>query len=661
MISPLTRLLPLPLLMLLLGSGSGMAADISEKDYFTELPEVLTVTRLAQPLSETPGAVTIIDRETIRRSGARELVDVLRLVPGYMVGGWSGANPAAAYHVPLDDYGTRNLVMVDGRSVYSSFLMGDTHRGMMMVPLEDIERIEVLRGSNSAAYGANAMFGVINIVTRHSVDSHGMELAVTGGEGGIWDNRARIGWGDAAASFRISAERRHDSGYAQAYDDKTVSQLHFRADLRPAADQEIFLAAGVAEQSAGDGFPGAFNNGNPQRNTGWHDYYLQGAWQRQLSPTEQIKLSASYDEESIRDNYPYQLSLAPPVVLQTVLIDFGGRARRLNLEFQHQRALNDEWRGVWGAGYKYEEAVSPPLYYTRDPVSLNEKRLFGSLEWRPNSRWLFNASAFWGDHSRKGSYFMPRLMANFHVLPEHTLRAGVTRSSRMPNLYELASDRRYDTVLGQLRYDTATGQVDPETLETEELGYFGEFRAARMTLDVRAYRERMYGVIDTRCIVWGCGGLGVDYVNYRDLETRGVEFQLRWKPFAGTEVWLNHNDQRFDWTRDRYNPGFVHRQHVPPRRNSTLALFQKLPGNIDLSLIYSTTTEMTWRDLERSLRPIGRTDLRIAYPFRMGSTRAEASLTVQALGGGYVASYPRTNFPSLSFERRAFGTLRLEF
>lgn len=82
----LFRLLPVPAL-LLFGSGSGVAAEISEKDYFTELPEVLTVTRLAQPLSETPGAVTIIDRETIRRSGARELVDVLRLVPGYLVGG----------------------------------------------------------------------------------------------------------------------------------------------------------------------------------------------------------------------------------------------------------------------------------------------------------------------------------------------------------------------------------------------------------------------------------------------------------------------------------------------------------------------------------------------------------------------------------------------
>ena len=129
-------------------AGPSMAAELSEQDYFSELPTVLTVSRLAQPISETPGAVTVIDREIIRRSGARELADVLRLVPGYLIGGFNGANPVAAYHVPLDNYGIRNLVLVDGRPVFSGYYIGDTHRGMMGVLLEDIERIEVLRGSN---------------------------------------------------------------------------------------------------------------------------------------------------------------------------------------------------------------------------------------------------------------------------------------------------------------------------------------------------------------------------------------------------------------------------------------------------------------------------------------------------------------------------------
>lgn len=662
--------------LLLLASGSGIAAEISEKDYFSDLPEVLTVTRLAQPLSETPGAVTIIDRETIRRSGARELVDVLRLVPGYLVGGWNGANPLATYHAPLDDYGTRNLVLVDGRSVYSSFLLGDTHRGMMGILLEDIERIEVLRGANSAAYGANAMFGVINIVTRHSMDSRGVELSVTGGEGGIQDNYARLGWGDETASFRLTTGRRKDSGYLQAHDDKIVSQLHFRTDLRPAADQEIFFAGGVIEQSAGDGFPGYFDNGNPERNTGWQDVYLQGAWQYQLSPTEQFKFSASYDEETIRDHYPYRISddeNNPTVVLETVNISFGGRARRWNLEFQHQLDLGNQWRAVWGAGYKHEEAISAALYQTPDAVAVDEKRLFGSLEWRPHARWLINASGFLGDHSRKGSYFMPRLMANFHVTDRHTLRAGSTKSVRMPNIYELAADRRYYPDLMKilapatpfLWYERATGQVSGEILKTEEIGYFGNFSDLRSTLDIRAYRERMLGVVDSKKDpIPGYPVRQVDdFVNYRDFETRGIEFQFRWKPFSTTEVWLNHNEQSFHWTADRFSPATVsdYLNNMPPQRASTLAVFQKLPGNFDLSVIHSTTSGMTWRDQTRKLGSISRTDMRIAYPFRIGATRAEASLAVQALGGDYIASYTNSDFPPMSFERRAFGTLRLEF
>src|SRR5512135_1954843 len=68
---------------------------VSERDYFDELPVVLSVSRLAQPLDETPGAVTVIDRETLQRLGARDIYDVLRLVPGFMVSGWNGASPIA--------------------------------------------------------------------------------------------------------------------------------------------------------------------------------------------------------------------------------------------------------------------------------------------------------------------------------------------------------------------------------------------------------------------------------------------------------------------------------------------------------------------------------------------------------------------------------------
>lgn len=651
--------LPLQLIALaslfVVASGAGAVHDVSEKDYFSELPEVLTVTRLAQPLSETPGAVTIIDRDTIRRSGARELADVLRLVPGYLVGGWNGANPGAAYHAPLDDFGTRNLVLIDGRSVYSSFYLGDTHRGMMGTALEDVERIEVLRGSNSAAYGANAMFGVINIVTRHAMDSHGVELSVTSGEGGIKDNYARFGWGDARASHRLSMSRRQDSGYLQAYDDKIASQLNFRSDVQLANDAELMVSAGMSELAAGEGFRGAITN--PERTTEWRSWYLHGQWQRRLASGDSVKLSASYDEEKGKDATVYALD-------PTVILDFGGRGRRLNLEFQHQTGISPTLRAVWGAGYKYEDALSPPLYFVRDEVSIHEGRVFGSLEWRPHPRWLVNAGGFGGKHSRKGSYFLPRLMLNFHVATDHTLRVGATESKRMPNLYELAADRRYYLAAfpaQPLRYDAATGQVAPETLKSHELGYFGNFRDWRLTLDVRAYHERMLGVVQNLGYVIpgyvnpiAPAQLPNDLVNMRNFTTHGIEYQLRWKPFTDTEIWLNQNVQRYHW-----DDGWTN--HKPPMRAMTFALFQKLPLGLDLGLIHYTTSSMTWRDHTRVLDEIRRTDVRLAYPFRVGATRAEVAMAVQAADGNYMASYPDRNYPRMIQERRAYGTLRVEF
>lgn len=81
---------------LLLSAYPTGASAADEDDYFTELPVVLSVTRLAQPINETPGAVTVLDRETIRRSGARELADLLRLVLGFII--YHPEGPLASYH-----------------------------------------------------------------------------------------------------------------------------------------------------------------------------------------------------------------------------------------------------------------------------------------------------------------------------------------------------------------------------------------------------------------------------------------------------------------------------------------------------------------------------------------------------------------------------------
>lgn len=628
--------------------GPGRVA--TEEDYFANVPVVLTASRLDQPLNEAPGALTVIDRNTIRLSGARTVAEVLRLVPGYLSGGWNGANPGAAYHVPMDDYGTRNLVLIDGRSVYSSIYLGDTHRGMMDVMLEDIERIEVLRGANSAAYGANAMFGVINIITRHSADTIGGEVSITSGNNGIQDRRTRIGVGSESASFRLSLGEQRDTGYLNAHDDKRLGQLHGRADFKPTLMDDAMVTAGVSYLSAGEGFPG--NDDNPLRTVYSRDSYASAQWRHQLSSTDELQLSGNYMEDWHQDVAPYRP--AP-----SVLLDFGGVGQRLNLELQRKMGLAADVRAVLGLGYKSEKAYSQALYSRDDWLSFHEERVFGTLEWRVAPQWLINGGLFVGQHSLAGAYTAPRLMVNWLVTPEHTFRVGVTDSVRPPTLFEYSGDIRY-YLGGVLVAQTvaARGDAKLEKLHSEEVGYQGRFPAHRMTLDVRAYHERMDSIIHQREYLrvpsLPLTTNVVDYANRPGLDVTGLEYQLRWKPLDSSEIWLNQSFSNLQWDDPNWN---ARDERRPPESSTTIAWFQRLPAQLQLTVIYQQMGGMTWRDNRDWLAPTRRTDVRLAYPFRMGGTKAEVSFTVQSAEGDRPFFLPSKGF---ELGRRSFVNLRLE-
>lgn len=609
------------------------------------MPIVLTASRLKQPLNEAPGAMTVIDRKTILMTGARTLADVLRLVPGYMASGWNGANPVAAYHLPLDEYGSRNLVLIDGRSVYSSLSRGDTHRGMMDVMLEDIERIEVLRGANSAAYGSNAMFGVINIITRHSEDVPKAEASITAGNNGIADRRLQVGGTRGPVSFRLSAGEQRDEGYLNAYDDRHLSQLDMRADIKPSADDDILLEAGSNHLDAGEGF--ATEVMNPLRTIRTRDSYLNAQWRRQLSGSGELQLSANRAEEWRQDVAPY----AP---LPAVMIDFSGIGYRNNAELQYKSTLSPTLRSVIGAGYKEEQARSRALFSTTGAESFHEERLFGTVEWRVTPQWLLNGGLFLGQHSLAGEYAAPRLMVNWLISPEHTLRAGVTDSVRTPSLFEYFGDMRYD-YNGMLLARTwkARGGVEPERLHSQEIGYMGRFTDSQANLDVRAYRERMSTIIrntvyETTVSLPRSGNTLQDFTNAPGFELVGIEAQLRWRPIDGGELWLNQSFEHLVWQDNDYN---IKQERLPPEHATTLAWFQRLPGGVDFTLIHQFMGSMSWRDNHDWLPVSRRTDVRLAYPFRVRDCRAELSFTYQSIEGDRPAFLPRYGFEA---PRRSF-------
>ena len=176
----------------LLASPAIQAAE--EDMFFSELPIVASVSRLPQRLADAPTSVTVIDREMIRSLPIRDLNDIFRLVPGFQTYPNNTEAARVTYHGLTDEeFSPRLQVLVDGRSMYSSAFRNGVNWAVIPVAIEDIERIEVVRGTNAVSYGSNAFLGVINIITVDPSLVQGFSVTANHGNQGIRDYSLRTG------------------------------------------------------------------------------------------------------------------------------------------------------------------------------------------------------------------------------------------------------------------------------------------------------------------------------------------------------------------------------------------------------------------------------------------------------------------------------------
>ena len=615
--------------------------SVSEKDFLGDMPIVLSVSRLPQRLDETPGAVTVLDREMIRLSGARDVADLMRLVPGFQTStSFETGAPIASYHGGFDGYSNRLQVLVDGRSVYSPFFIGSVGPGLQTVALADIDRIEVLRGSNSAAYGARAMLGVINIVTRHTQETLGVQAALTSGGNGVDDAQARIGWGKDDASYRLTADRRADDGLKGSNGHNQIDRVNFRADLSPNGSNEIQVRAGMLGINSGKGFAGLPTN--PLRDSSINSDYVQLDWRHILGEDEDLTFNLAHTQEVFQDGFQFSL---PPPFNDSIVIDSNGHASNDTLSLQHSFRYGSTLRIVWGGELRNEKVVSKSLYNTDTPFVTDFSRLFGNAEWRLAHDWVLNAGGMLENNSVSGNSFAPRLMLNWHVTEGQTLRAGVSKAFRPPSTFEKFANIIY--YYGTNAFPpiiASNGNVQQENMLTRELGYLGDFPKLRMNLDVRVFNEQINGMIRINTDV-----IPRDYSNSDNVNIRGLEYQLKWRPWAGGQIILNQSYT--DIT--AFEPSLA---LSAPRQASSLTLFQKLPGGLDLSLMHqdSGTVVLQGAGFDDKV-PMSRTDLRLGLPLRFGRNRGELAFVVQNLGSPY-NDYAHTFY----FEQRAFVTLRVE-
>ncbi len=640
-----------------MAQGNNVASALTEQDFLGEMPIVLSVSRLAQRLDEAPGAVTILDRNFIRMSGARDVADLLRVVPGFQTTTTFETDaPMASYHGRVDDFSNRIQVMIDGRSVYSTHLQSSSGLGLQTLAMDDIERIEIFRGSNSAAYGARAFLGVINIVSRHVNDTLQSAAALTTGENGINDAGARIGWADGDAAYRISADTRGDAGLRGAYGANRVGRVNFSNRMDFGADGDVALTAGSMDVRAGRGGLNDTVGGNLPRMRTMGSQFAQLAWHKNYDDETELIFNASHGESTYVDVFPYIPEPGQSPALLGLPIDFSGQEINDTLLLQINSRLNSDLRIAYGSELRTERVISRTSFDDRGQVQSDFFRIFGSAEWHVTPKIVVNAGGLAEHSTLGGDSFSPRLMLNWHAADGHTLRAGVSTAFRPPSPFEKYGLVNY-YLNGAVVATTvkASGNLVPEKIQARELGYHFTNSGRGLVGDFRVFSERISDGIGTLN-----GVSPSDFVNMDNYDINGAELQVEWKPAASTRVLLSST-----WADIPAIPGSVpvglqpdwhpyRVVHSMARFSGALSLMHSLPTGVDVSVVFDSASDACLMSC-RGTYSMSRTDLRVAKRFKWGKNNAEFALTVQNLNVPY-ADGDRQYF----FDPRTFVTMRIE-
>lgn len=638
---------------------------LSEKDYLQDLPVVLSASRLNQPMSEAPNAMTVIDRDMIKASGFRNIPDVFRLVPGMFVDNFDGHTPIVAYHGSTDEFSRRMQVLVDGRSVYlppfSNVVWGD-----IPLQIDDIERIEVVRGPAAASHGANSFQGVINIITRDAGSVHGASVSVTKGDGGVSDVTAHVGKAGADLDYRITLGYRADDGLDTnvVNDNKTSRLANLRASYRPTGSDSIDFQLGYNEGIWGIGI-GAGRKSDPFRDTSVYSNFEQIAWMHVLPQGDEVKLQYYHIYRHLTD--PGGLA---PAFGATLIPPDHTVVHRDDVELQHTLQLGANNRLVWGGGMRVDSADSPLSLKVRQEIS--QSRIFAHDEWRVSHAAVLNVGAMFEKDGMGHANISPRASLNYHLTPQHSVRVGTSVAYRSPAMVEEKGNTPGEFL--------ARGGLRPERINSKEIGYLGEFSTLGLTVDARGFYDRISDIIYLDPL-----GLLKPY-SFRNLAgttEKGFESTLKYR-------WQDRNSLIFNYARlsvDCTITGtLTNVALLPPPLNSQLqGLLQNVVNTCQSIGVWNSGSVLLTQQLMHDVQfstgyyhqgplPImntseatvmRRVDLRIAKSLGKSQmyTGGEIAFAVQnAFQSGYAeySTVPQTNFIK-KFNRRAYLTATLNF
>ncbi|KAA6185484.1 TonB-dependent receptor plug domain-containing protein [Thiohalocapsa marina] len=631
----------------------------TELDYLADIPVVVSATRLAQRVTDTPTAVTVIDRELIQQSGAIHLVDLLRLVPGFQVAHVSGNLFTATAHGASPPWFSRLQVLIDGQSRYYSTFSG-LDWANLGIALADVERIEVVRGANIPTYGDNAISGTVNIITRQPFQDQGLFLQASGGSRDWAQGLVRYAGRLGNMDYRLTLEHRQDDGFADVHDHTRLFNPSFRGivDLTPQDELDIHLSYTASDLGSDLQLPDY-----PRDDRTLQSDFQFLRWTHADGSDRSFYLQFTRDAyDSHEDTHITLGELAEDLGLPPAITEYLGpldqalrynsynsASERYEVEFQQSLRLFDTARLAWGGSYRWDRLRHDHLG-SDDWVSAERARLSGNLEWRPALRIVANIGAALESNTvTEGQAFSPRIGVNVRLAPNQTARIALTRAHKFPSLLEehwnevLATDD--GTVLFQKT--RSDGDLALETRDQVELGYLAEFWRGALSLDTRLYHERIEDAVDTTFDRNCPEQPFVDEIpclriqNAMDYRVTGLEASATLRPRAGTLARLTYAyaDARNRSPDMPDSLSAVSPVDTIPRHSGSLLLSQTFGQGFEGSVAAYYMDDLIWSIYDRSphepLKDHLRIDLRLAKRFG-GNTRAGlVELLVHGLGGGY--------------------------
>jgi iron complex outermembrane receptor protein len=430
--------------------------------------KVTTVTRHPEQLLKAASAIQVITQDEIRRSGATSLPEVLRLADNLQVAQKNSHDWAISARGFNTALANKLLVMIDGRTVYTPLFSG-VFWDIQDYPLQDIDRIEIISGPGGTLWGANAVNGVINIITRKAADTQGLYVKAGGGSQLQALGEARYGMAlSSDTSLRIYGkyvDRGDDvlTDGAPSADGWHQNRAGFRLDSDPSLHDSLTFqgdAYGGAEEEPTGGIA-ATSGGN-----------LLGRWSRTISDDSDMSLQSYFDHTHLLDPEPALvlggLHIAPAGVLHDDLTTY-------DFDFQHRLLVSPANHFIWGLGYRYtSDAVvnSPSAAFL--PTVLDQSLYSGfaqdEIMLAPNLAYILGTKL---EHNAyTGWELQPSTRLQWSLSSSQSLWGAVSRAVRTPSridrdLYE-ADPPRLQVLEGSEDFVS-------EKLIAYELGYRAVF------------------------------------------------------------------------------------------------------------------------------------------------------------------------------------------